>query len=88
MRSGHVHRIACGLDLTGGERPPALTMPGQLNLFHATPTSAWLLVEPLVVIPSFVVPFYLLLHFVSLRYIARARNQAHIAPAAQMEVSA
>lgn len=76
------------LDLLNAAALGVVTQPGQLNLFHATPTSAWLLVEPLVVIPTFVVPFYLLLHFVSLRYLARTRSQAQTLPAAQMEVSA
>jgi hypothetical protein len=76
------------LDLLNAAVLGIVTSPGQLNLFHATPTSAWLLVEPLVVIPTFVVPFYLLLHFVSLRYVARSRSQAQMVPAALMEVSA
>ncbi len=76
------------LDLLNAGVLGIVTQPGQLNLFHATPTSAWLLVEPLVVIPTFVVPFYLLLHFVSLRYLVRARSQAETVPAARMEVSA
>ncbi len=76
------------LDLLNAAVLGVLTSPGQFNLFHATPTSAWLLVEPLVVIPTFVVPFYLLLHFVSLRYVASVRNQAQTAPAARKAVSA
>ncbi len=76
------------LDLLNAAVLGVLTAPGLLNLFHATPTSAWLLVEPLVVIPSFVVPFYLLLHFISLRYLASARSQAQTAPAVRTEVNA
>ncbi len=76
------------LDLLNAAVLGIVTSPGQLNLLHATPPSALLLVEPLVVIPTFVVPFYLLLHFVSLRYLASARSQAQTTPAARMEVSA
>jgi hypothetical protein len=76
------------LDLVNAAVLGIITQPGQLRLIDVTPSSAWLLVEPLVVIPTFVVPFYLLLHFVSLRYVARARSQAQMAPAARMEVSA
>jgi hypothetical protein len=37
MRSGHVDRIGCGLDLTGGERPPALfTMKRERHLVVGT----------------------------------------------------
>jgi hypothetical protein len=64
------------------------TTTGPLHLIAVSPSSAWLLSPPLVVVPTFVVPFYLLLHFVSLRYLAVMRNQAQFAPAARMEVSA
>jgi hypothetical protein len=76
------------LDLLNAAVLGVITSPGQLNLLHSTPTTAWLLVEPLVVIPTFVVPFYLLLHFISLRYLASARSQAQTAPAARTEASA
>ena len=93
LRTGRWGRVVAWnlfgvLDLINAAVLGVLTSPGQLNLLHASPTSALLLVEPLVVIPTFVVPFYLVLHFVSLRYLASARSQAQQAPAARMEVSA
>jgi hypothetical protein len=94
LRAGRWGRVVAWnlfgvLDLLNAAVLGVVTSPGQLNLLHATPTSAWLLVEPLVVIPTFVVPFYLLLHFVSLRYLVSVRNQERqVAPAARMEVSA
>ena len=93
LRAGRWGRVVAWnllgvLDLINAGVLGALTAPGSFRLIDVTPTSAWLLVLPLVVIPTFVVPFYLLLHFVSPRYATRARNQAPMAPAARVEVSA
>lgn len=93
LRSGRWGRVLAWnllgvLDLVQAIGLGVITTPGQLRLIVVIPTTAWLLVPPLVVVPTFIVPLYLLLHLVSLRYLAGARNQAQMAPAAQLEATA
>jgi hypothetical protein len=38
-------------------------------------------------VPTFIVPLYLLLHMVSLRYLSRVWNQSRIASGARLEVT-
>ena len=93
LRSGRWARVVAwnllgAFDLLQATALGVLTTSGPLHLIEVSPSSAALLTVPLVVVPTFVVPTYLLIHLISLRYLAVTRSQLRAAPAAQLEVSA
>jgi hypothetical protein len=63
------------------------TAPGPLHALQTNPTSALLLAEPLVTVVVFMVPVYLLLHLVSLRYLVASRSKAMFSRAVKLEAS-
>jgi hypothetical protein len=65
-----------------------MTQPGPLHVLQTSPTGALLLASPLVIVPTFIVPIYVLLHLVSLRFLVAARSAAQPSRAVQLEVNA
>ena len=93
LRSGRRGRVVAwnllgAYDLLEAIALGVLTTSGPLHLIQVNPSTAALLTDPLVVVPAFVVPFYLLIHWISLRYLAITRSQPVAKPTAQLEVSA
>ena len=75
------------LDLANATALGLMTVPGPLNLLHTNPTSALLLASPLTIVPTFVVPIFVLMHLISLRYLAVSRSVAPLPQAMQLEAS-
>jgi hypothetical protein len=93
LRSGRWDRVLAWnllgvLDLVTAIVLAVLTTPGQLHLISATPDTRWMNMPPLVVVPTFEVAIYLLLHSVSLRFVIGARRQARTAAAPRLDASA
>ena len=63
------------------------TAPGPLHALQTNPTSALLLEQPLVIVVTFMVPVYMLLHLVSLRYLVASRSKATFSSAVKLEAS-
>jgi len=61
------------------------TAPGPLHLLQTSPTSAFLLVQPLAIVVTFMVPVYMLLHLVSVRYVVASRSKATFSHAVKLE---
>ena len=66
------------LDLATATVLGLITVPGPLHLLQISPTSALLLASPLTIIPTFCVPIYVLLHLISLRFLAASRSAARL----------
>jgi hypothetical protein len=66
----------------------AVVSTGPLQLLSVSPGTDWLTVPPLSVVPTFVVPLYLLLHVVSLRFLAGRRVGLSVAAPARVEARA
>jgi len=62
-------------------------MPGPLHVLQTSPSSALLLASPLTIIPTFCVPIYVLLHLISLRFLAVSRRGARLSQAMTLEVT-
>lgn len=63
------------------------TAPGPLHALQTNPTSAQLLTQPLVMVVTFMVPIYMLLHLVSVRYLVASRSKATFSHAVKLEAS-
>jgi len=63
------------------------TTPGPLHALQTHPTSALFWMQPLAIVPIFMVPIYTLLHLVSLRYLLAVRSKATFSRAAKLEAS-
>src|SRR5260370_21244128 len=63
------------------------TTPGPLHVLLTNPTSALFWMQPLAIVPIFMVPVYVLLHLTSLRYLVASRSKATISRALKLEVS-
>jgi len=61
------------------------TAPGSLHLLQTSPTSAFLLMQPLAIVVTFMVPVYMLLHLVSVRYVVASRSKATFSHAVKLE---
>ena len=93
LRSGRWGRVVWWnlfglLDLANAAVLGLMTTPGPLHLVQTTPTSALLLASPLTIIPTFCVPIYVLLHLVSLRFLATSRSVAQLPRTVKLEASA
>jgi hypothetical protein len=93
LRSGRWDKVLAWnllgvLDLVTAIALAVLTTPGQLHLISATPDTRLMNMPPLVVVPTFEVAIYLLLHSVSLRFVIGARRQACTAAAPRLDASA
>lgn len=75
------------LDLANATVLGLTTTPGPFHIFRTNPTSALLLASPLTIIPTFVVPIFVLLHLVSLRYLVVSRRAAQVSPSVRLEAS-
>lgn len=76
------------LDLANATVLGLITTPGPLHFLQTSPTSALLLASPLTIVPTFIVPIYVLLHLISLRFLATSRSMAGFAQAVKLEASA
>lgn len=76
------------LDLANATVLGLTTTPGPLHLLQSSPTSALLLASPLTIVPTFIVPIYVLLHLISLRFLAASRTVARPSEAVRLEASA
>jgi hypothetical protein len=63
------------------------TAPGPLHALQTTPTSALLLEQPLAIVVTFMVPLYMLLHLVSVRYVVASRSGATVSRAVRLEAT-
>ena len=63
------------------------TTAGPFHLLQTNPTTALLLASPLVIIPTFCVPIYILLHLISLRFLAASRSVAQLSRTVRLEAS-
>ncbi len=63
------------------------TTPGLLHVPQTNPTSALFWMQPLAIVPIFMVPIYVLLHLVSLRYLVASRSKATFSHALKLEAS-
>jgi len=61
--------------------------PGPLHVLHTNPTSALFWMQPLAIVPIFMVPIYTLLHLVSVRYLVALRRKATFSHAVKLEAS-
>jgi hypothetical protein len=68
------------LDLANAAVLGVVTQPGPLHVLQTNPTSALLLASPLVIVPTFIVPIYVLLHLVSVRFLVASRSAAEVSP--------
>ncbi len=73
------------LDLANATVLGVITMPGPLHILQTSPSSALLLASPLTIIPTFCVPIYVLLHLVSLRFLAVSRSVVRVSQAMTLE---
>ena len=65
-----------------------VTTPGPLHALHTNPTSALFWMQPLAIVPIFMVPIYTLLHLVSVRYLVALRSKATFSQAVKLKASA
>ena len=63
------------------------TAPGPFHALQTNPTSALLLEQPLVIVVTFMVPVYTLLHLVSVRYLLASRSRAPFSRAVKLQAS-
>ena len=63
------------------------TAPGPFHVLQTNPTSALLLEQPLVIVVTFMVPVYTLLHLVSVRYLLASRNRVPFSRAVKLQAS-
>ena len=63
------------------------TTPGLLHVLQTNPTSVLFWMQPLAVVPIFMVPIYVLLHLTSLRYLVAARSKATFSHALKLEAT-
>ena len=63
------------------------TAPGPFHVLPTNPTSALLLQQPLVMVVTFMVPVYVLLHLVSMRYLLASRSRAPSSLAVKLQAS-
>ena len=63
------------------------TTPGPLHVLLTNPTSAMFWMQPLAIVPIFMVPIYVLLHLTSVRYLVASRSKAAFSHALKLEVS-
>ncbi len=63
------------------------TTPGPLHALQTNPTSVLFWMQPLAIVPIFMVPIYVLLHLVSLRYVVASRSKAMFSHALKLEAS-
>src|SRR2546422_9055078 len=63
------------------------TTPGPLHVLQTNPTSALFWMQPLAIVPIFMVPIYTLLHLVSVRYLIALRSKATFSHAVKLEAS-
>lgn len=75
------------LDLANATVLGVITMPGPLHVLQTSPSSALLLASPLMIIPTFCVPIYVLLHLISLRFLAVSRSGARLSQAVTLEAA-
>lgn len=59
----------------------ATSAPGIVQVFHTTPSAELLTTMPLVLIPAFLVPVWILLHVISLRFLLHRRTPAPVVQA-------
>ena len=90
LRSGHLVRVLAWnvlgvIDLVLAVTLGIMTSPGSPLAIGVIPTSSALLMPPLVVVPAFLVPFYLLLHMISLRYLALTRRPVEMSAAPNLQ---
>jgi hypothetical protein len=64
-----------------------VTAPGPLHALQTSPTSALLLMQPLAIVVTFMVPVYTLLHLVSVTYVVASRSKATFSHALKLEAS-
>ena len=76
------------LDLANAAVLGLMTQPGPLHVLQTSPSSALLLASPLVIVPTFIVPIYLLLHLISVRFLVASRSAAQPLLAVKLETSA
>jgi hypothetical protein len=75
------------LDLANATVLGVIIMPGPLHVLQTSPSSALLLASPLTIIPTFCVPIYVLLHLISLRFLAVSRRRARLSQAMTLEAT-
>jgi len=63
------------------------TTPGPLHVLLTNPTSALFWMQPLAIVPIFMVPIYVLLHLTSLRYVVASRSKATFSRAFKLEAT-
>ena len=63
------------------------TTPGLLHVLQTNPTSVLFWMQPLAVVPIFMVPIYVLLHLTSLRYLVASQSKAAFSRALKLEAS-
>src|SRR6266851_1136293 len=63
------------------------TTPGPLHALQTNPTSVLFWMQPLAIVPIFMVPIYVLLHLVSLRYVVASRSKAMFSHALKLEAT-
>src|SRR5712691_10244582 len=63
------------------------TTPGPLHVLQTNPTSALFWMQPLAIVPIFMVPIYVLLHLVSVRYLVASRSKAPFSRALKLEAT-
>ena len=75
------------LDLANATALGLMTTPGPLHVIETNPTSALLLASPLTIVPTFIVPIYVLLHLISLRYLIASRSAVRLSRSVKLETS-
>jgi hypothetical protein len=75
------------LDLANATVLGVITVPGSLHVLQTSPSSALLLASPLTIIPTFCVPIYVLLHLISLRFLAVSRSGARLSHVVTIEAA-
>ena len=75
------------VDFVNGATLGLATTPGPLHLLQTNPTSTLFWMQPLAIVPIFMVPIYTLLHLVSVRYLLASRRVATFSQAVKLEAS-
>lgn len=75
------------LDFANAMALGVMTTPGPLHALQTSPSSALLLASPLTIIPTFVVPTYILLHLISLRFLLISRRGARLSQTLKLEAA-
>jgi len=61
---------------------------GPIQIFHTNPSTAVMTAFPMAMVPTFLVPLSIVLHFLSLRFLLRARTRSAgtvVAPVGHLE---